>query len=95
MGEVFGKGYYLYLIDGLVFIFCVYYVLFFLMWWLDGVLIGVVVGFCNMLWKYIQDGMGSDVLIYVVVIFDYFLKMFCNEIYLFYKVNCFELFEDL
>lgn len=83
MGEQvkFGKGCYLYLIDGLVFIFCVYYVLLFLMWKFDGLLIGVVVGFCNMLYWYVEGNIGFDVLIYVVVIFDYFGKSFCNDFY--------------
>lgn len=89
---------YLILVDGFIFIFCVYYVLLLFICKLDGLLVGVVFGFCNMLWKLLEEGLileEGDELMYFVVIFDYFVKIFCNDIYLEYKVYCLDLLEDL
>ncbi|MTH63875.1 DNA polymerase I [Paracoccus shanxieyensis] len=95
MGEAFGKGHHLHLIDGSAFIFRAYHALPPLTRRSDGVPIGAVAGFCNMLWKYIQDGTGSDAPTHAAVIFDHSSKTFRNEIYPLYKANRPEPPEDL
>ncbi len=95
MTEVFGKGHHLHLIDGSAFIFRAYHALPPLTRRSDGLPIGAVAGFCNMLWKYIQDGKGSDQPTHAAVIFDHSSKTFRNDIYPLYKANRPEPPEDL
>ncbi|SMO66627.1 DNA polymerase I [Paracoccus laeviglucosivorans] len=95
MGETFGKGHHLHLIDGSAFIFRAYHALPPLTRRSDGIPIGAVAGFCNMLWKYIQDGKGSDAPTHAAVIFDHSSKTFRNDIYALYKANRPEPPEDL
>ncbi|KGJ04954.1 DNA polymerase [Paracoccus halophilus] len=95
MVEGFGKGHHLHLIDGSAFIFRAYHALPPLTRRSDGLPIGAVAGFCNMLWKYIQDGNGSDAPTHAAVIFDHSAKTFRNDIYPLYKANRPELPEDL
>ena len=95
MDEVFGKGHHLHLIDGSAFIFRAYHALPPLTRRSDGLPIGAVAGFCNMLWKYIQDGSGSDQPTHAAVIFDHSSKTFRNDIYPLYKANRPEPPEDL
>ncbi|SIS63291.1 DNA polymerase I [Paracoccus saliphilus] len=91
----FGKGCHLHLIDGSAFIFRAYHALPPLTRKSDGIPIGAVAGFCNMLWKYVSDQNGSDAPTHVAVIFDHSSKTFRNEIYPEYKANRPELPEDL
>ena len=56
----FGKGSHLHLIDGSAFIFRAYHALPPLTRKSDGLPVGAVAGFCNMIWKYIDDAKGSD-----------------------------------
>ncbi|AGT08212.1 DNA polymerase I [Paracoccus aminophilus] len=91
----FGKGSHLHLIDGSAFIFRAYHALPPLTRKSDGTPIGAVAGFCNMLWKYIQDSSGADAPTHAAVIFDHSSKTFRNEIYPEYKANRPELPEDL
>ena len=95
MGDAFGKGCHLHLIDGSAFIFRAYHALPPLTRKSDGLPVGAVAGFCNMLWKYVQDGNGSDAPTHAAVIFDHSSKTFRNEIYPAYKANRPEPPEDL
>ncbi|MDP5306845.1 DNA polymerase I [Paracoccus spongiarum] len=92
---VFGKGCHLHLIDGSAFIFRAYHALPPLTRKSDGLPVGAVAGFCNMLWKYVTDEHGSDAPTHAAVIFDHSAKTFRNEIYDLYKANRPELPEDL
>ncbi|WP_312526870.1 DNA polymerase I [Paracoccus sp. (in: a-proteobacteria)] len=91
----FGKGSHLHLIDGSAFIFRAYHALPPLTRKSDGLPIGAVAGFCNMLWKYIQDASGADAPTHAAVVFDHSSKTFRNDIYPEYKANRPELPEDL
>ena len=83
----FGKGHHLHLIDGSAFIFRAYHALPPLTRKSDGLPIGAVSGFCNMLFKIVEDSKGDDAPTHVAVIFDYSGKSFRNEIYDKYKAN--------
>ncbi len=83
----FGKGHHLHLIDGSAFIFRAYHALPPLTRKSDGLPVGAVSGFCNMLNRYIEDIDGPDAPTHVAVIFDYSSQSFRNEIYDGYKAN--------
>ena len=91
----FGKGSHLHLIDGSAFIFRAYHALPPLTRKSDGLPVGAVAGFCNMLWKYVTDERGSDAPTHAAVVFDYSSRTFRNDIYPEYKANRPELPEDL
>ncbi len=90
----FGKGHHLHLIDGSAFIFRAYHALPPLTRKSDGLPIGAVAGFCNMLQRYVEGNTGSDVT-HVAVIFDKGSHTFRNEMYDLYKANRDEMPEDL
>ncbi|WP_322867779.1 DNA polymerase I [Aquicoccus sp. G2-2] len=83
----FGKGCHLHLIDGSAFIFRAYHALPPLTRKSDGLPIGAVAGFCNMLQKYVEDSTGPDAPTHAAVIFDYSGKSFRNDLYDLYKAN--------
>ena len=83
----FGKGCHVHLIDGSAFIFRAYHALPPLTRKSDGLPIGAVSGFCNMLVKQIEDNKGPDAPTHVAVIFDHSGKTFRNDIYDKYKAN--------
>ena len=83
----FGKGCHLHLIDGSAFIFRAYHALPPLTRRSDGLPVGAVAGFCNMLFKYVEDARGDDAPTHAAVIFDYAGKTFRNEIFEAYKAN--------
>ncbi len=83
----FGKGCHLHLIDGSAFIFRAYHALPPLTRRSDGLPVGAVAGFCNMLFKEIADQTGADAPTHLAVIFDHSGKTFRNEIYPAYKAN--------
>ncbi|SEW28377.1 DNA polymerase I [Aliiroseovarius sediminilitoris] len=83
----FGKGCHLHLVDGSAFIFRAYHALPPLTRKSDGLPIGAVAGFCNMLFKFIEDNAGPDAPTHVAVIFDYSGKSFRNDMYPLYKAN--------
>ena len=87
MGETFGKGHHLHLIDGSGFIFRAYHALPPLTRNSDGLPVGAVSGFCNMLYKMVEDQKGNDAPTHIAVIFDYSGKSFRNTIYPKYKAN--------
>ncbi|WP_127556960.1 DNA polymerase I [Nioella ostreopsis] len=83
----FGKGHHLHLVDGSAFIFRAYHALPPLTRKSDGLPIGAVSGFCNMLFKQIEDNKGPDAPTHVAVIFDHSGKTFRNDLYDLYKAN--------
>ena len=87
MGNGFGKGCHLHLIDGSAFIFRAYHALPPLTRKSDGLPVGAVAGFTNMIFRYIEDAKGADAPTHAAVIFDYSSKTFRNEIYPAYKEN--------
>ncbi len=87
-----------YLIDGSGYIFRAYYALPPLSRKSDGLPTGAVNGFCNMLYKLLEDSRSDDSKnkpTHFVVIFDSARKNFRNEIYKEYKANRTEAPEDL
>ena len=92
----FGKGCHLHLIDGSAYIFRAYHALPPLTRKSDGLPVGAVAGFCNMLWRYLgENGDSPDAPTHAAVIFDYSSKTFRNDIYDLYKANRPEPPEDL
>ena len=85
--EKFGKGHHLQLIDGSGFIFRAFHALPPLTRKSDGLPIGAVAGFCNMLYKQVEDNAGHDAPTHVAVIFDAKGKTFRSGIYPAYKAN--------
>lgn len=90
----FGKGHHLHLIDGSAFIFRAYHALPPLTRKSDGLPVGAVSGFCNMLQRYIDGNTGGDVT-HVAVIFDKGSHTFRNDMYDQYKANRDAMPEDL
>ncbi|MBO6638689.1 MAG: DNA polymerase I [Roseitalea sp.] len=92
------KGDHLFLVDGSAYIFRAFHALPPLTRKSDGLPVGAVSGFCNMLWKLLQDARDTDVGVtptHFAVIFDYSSKTFRNELYPDYKANRSEPPEDL
>ena len=83
----FGKGHHLHLIDGSAFIFRAYHALPPLTRKSDGLPVGAVSGFCNMLNRYIEDNNGPDAPTHVAVIFDHSSHSFRHDIFDGYKAN--------
>ena len=95
MSEQFGKGCHLHLIDGSAFIFRAYHALPPLTRKSDGLPIGAVSGFVNMLQRYIEGNTGPDAATHVAVIFDKGSHTFRNDMYDQYKANRDAMPEDL
>ena len=91
----FGKGHHLHLVDGSAFIFRAYHALPPLTRKSDGLPVGAVSGFVNMLWKMIEDNKGPDAPTHAAVVFDKGSHTFRNELYDQYKANRDEMPEDL
>jgi DNA polymerase-1 len=84
------KGDHLFLVDGSGYIFRAYHALPPLTRKTDGLPVGAVSGFCNMLWKLLKDARSTDVGVvptHFAVIFDYSSQTFRKEIYPEYKAN--------
>jgi DNA polymerase-1 len=84
------KGDHLFLVDGSGYIFRAYHALPPLTRKSDGLPVGAVSGFCNMLWKLLREARNTDVGItptHFAVIFDYSSKTFRNDLYPEYKAN--------
>ncbi|WP_346912011.1 DNA polymerase I [uncultured Roseibium sp.] len=78
------------LVDGSTFIFRAYHALPPLTRKPDGLPVGAVAGFCNMLWKLLQEGLTSekgDEPTHFAVIFDHSAKTFRTDIYPEYKAH--------
>ncbi len=91
----FGKGHHLHLIDGSAYIFRAYHALPPLTRKSDGLPVGAVAGFCNILWNEISKDRGRDGATHIAVIFDHSSQTFRNAIYPAYKANRPDLPEDL
>ncbi len=96
--EKIKKSDHFYLIDGSGYIFRAYYALPPLTRKSDGLPVGAVSGFCNMLFKLLEDSKSDDNLekpTHFAVIFDSARKNFRNEIYSDYKGNRSDAPDDL
>ena len=91
----FGNGHHLHLIDGSAFIFRAFHALPPLTRKSDGLPIGAVSGFCNMLQRYIEGNTGPDAATHIAVIFDKGSHTFRNDLYDLYKANRDAMPEDL
>ena len=91
----FGRGHHLHLIDGSAFIFRAYHALPPLTRKSDGLPIGAVSGFCNMLQRYVEGNQGASAPTHAAVIFDKGSHTFRNDLYDQYKANRDEIPEDL
>ncbi|MEX0839034.1 MAG: DNA polymerase I [Parvibaculum sp.] len=89
------KGDHLFLVDGSGYIFRAYHALPPLTRKSDGLPVGAVAGFCNMLYKLIEDTRDEFEPTHLAVIFDASSKTFRNDIYPAYKANRLEPPEDL
>lgn len=86
------------LVDGSTFIFRAYHALPPLTRKSDGLPVGAVAGFCNMLWKLLQEGLTpepGDEPTHMAVIFDHSARTFRTDIYPAYKAQRPEPPEDL
>ncbi|HWD49570.1 MAG TPA: DNA polymerase I [Rhizomicrobium sp.] len=81
------KGDHLYLIDGSGYLFRAYHALPPLSRKSDGLPTGAVSGYCNMLWKLLEDMKDGDRPSHIAVIFDAGKTTFRNKIYPQYKAN--------
>ena len=86
MVNIFGEGHKLHLIDGSGFIFRAYHALPPLTR-SDGTPVGAVAGFCNMIYRMLENNNGPDAPTHLAVIFDHKSKTFRSEIYPKYKAN--------
>ncbi len=85
----------LYLIDASAYIFRAYHALPPLSRASDGLPVGAVSGFCNMLWKLLEDLRGPDRPTHFACVFDYSSYSFRNDLYPDYKANRDEPPDDL
>lgn len=89
------KDSHLYLIDASAYIFRAFHALPPLTRASDGLPIGAVSGFCNMLWKLLEDLKGDDRPTHFACVFDKSSYTFRNDMYPEYKANRGETPEDL
>lgn len=82
-----GKGSHVYLIDGSGYIFRAFHALPPLTRPSDGLPVGAVHGFCQMLWKLLRETKASEAPTHMGVIFDAGRETFRNEIYPKYKAQ--------
>src|SRR5215218_10049986 len=80
-------GDHLFLVDGSGYIFRAYHALPPLTRKSDGLQVNAVLGFCNMLWKLLQDMKPEDKPTHLAVVFDKLEKTFRTEMYDQYKAN--------
>ena len=81
------RGDHLYLVDGSGYIFRAYHALPPLTRKSDGLPVGAVQGFCNMLWKLLKETRANEKPTHLAVIFDESSKTFRNVIYPEYKAH--------
>jgi DNA polymerase-1 len=77
----------LFLVDGSSYIFRAYHALPPLTRKSDGLPVGAVAGFCNMLWKLMCDSVDGKSPTHLAVIFDHSSKSFRNDLYDLYKAQ--------
>lgn len=92
----FGKGHHLHLIDGSAYIFRAYHALPPLTRKSDGLPVGAVAGFCNILWNELsRSASNGKAATHLAVVFDHSATTFRNALYADYKANRPEPPEDL
>ncbi|MFN3972281.1 MAG: DNA polymerase I [Gemmobacter sp.] len=91
----FGPGHHLHLIDGSAYIFRAYHALPPLTRKSDGLPVGAVAGFCNILWNELTRNGSGDAPTHIAVVFDHSSRTFRNDLYAPYKANRPEPPEDL
>jgi DNA polymerase-1 len=92
----FGTGHHLHLIDGSAYIFRAYHALPPLTRKSDGLPVGAVAGFCNILWNELSRATSNGkAATHLAVVFDYSAETFRNVLYPEYKANRPDLPEDL
>ncbi len=89
------SGDHVFLVDGSGYIFRAFHALPALTRKSDGLPIGAVAGFCNMLWKLLRDSVAGERPTHLAVIFDHSSETFRNRLYSEYKANRTEPPEDL
>ena len=89
------SGDHVFLVDGSGYIFRAFHALPALTRKSDGLPIGAVAGFCNMLWKLMRDSVAGERPTHLAVIFDHSSETFRNRLYSEYKANRTEPPEDL
>jgi DNA polymerase I len=90
----FGAGHHLHLIDGSAYIFRAYHALPPLTRKSDGLPVGAVAGFCNILWNELSRASGKSAT-HLAVVFDHSSQTFRNTLFPDYKANRPDLPEDL
>jgi DNA polymerase I len=81
------KGDHLYLVDGSGYLFRAYHALPPLTRKSDNLPVGAVSGYCNMMWKLLEDMKGGEAPTHLAVVFDAGAVTFRNTIYDRYKAN--------
>jgi len=81
------KGDHLYLVDGSGYLFRAYHALPPLSRKSDGLPTGAVAGYCNMLWKLLEDMRGGEKPTHLAVVFDAGKRTFRSDLYAEYKAN--------
>jgi DNA polymerase-1 len=89
------KGDHVFLVDGSSYIFRAYHALPPLTRKSDGLPIGAVAGFCNMLWRLLRDTVGGEKPTHLAVVFDKSAITFRNALYDQYKAQRAEPPDDL
>src|SRR3569832_307535 len=86
-GKGLKKGDHLYLVDGSGYLFRAYHALPPLTRKSDGLPVGAVSGYCNMLWKLLEDMKGWEQPTHLAVVFDKSEITFRNKVYPLYKAH--------
>ncbi|MEG8099357.1 DNA polymerase I [Candidatus Liberibacter brunswickensis] len=81
------KDNHLFLVDGSSFIYRSFYATPFLSRKRDGLPVNAIAGFCNMLWKLLQNSHKENIASHFAVVFDHSATTFRNELYQDYKAN--------
>lgn len=87
VSQPIGKGHHIQLIDVSGFIFRAYHALPPLTRKSDGLPVGAISGYCNMIFKMVEDQKGHDAPTHVAAVFDHKGKTFRSDIYPKYKAN--------
>lgn len=82
-----GKGSHVYLVDGSGYIFRAFHALPPLTRPSDGLPVGALHGFCQMLWKLLWETKAAEAPTHFAVVFDHSAKTFRDEIFADYKAN--------
>ena len=82
-----GPGSHLFLVDGSSYIFRAYHALPPLTRKSDGLPVGAVAGFCNMMWKLVRESMAGEKATHLAVIMDHSSTTFRNALYDQYKAQ--------